>query len=61
MYHMQQLHSQPELTYKMGLKNAESVKDTLHVLFFLSAADCSNQCMGNTEMEGVIFKAHRCY
>lgn len=31
------------------------------VLFFLNAADCSNQCMGNTEVEGVIFKAHRCY
>lgn len=29
---MEHLHSQPELTYEMGLKNAESVKDRiLHV------------------------------
>lgn len=32
IYHMEHLHSQPELTYEMGLKNAESAKDRiLHV------------------------------
>lgn len=35
MYHMEQLHSQPQLIYKMGLENAESVKDRpLHVFIF---------------------------
>lgn len=34
MYYMEHLHSQPQLTYKMGLKHAESVKDTLHVFIF---------------------------
>lgn len=35
MYRMEQLHSQPQLIYKMGLKNTESVKDRpLHVFIF---------------------------
>lgn len=35
IFRMEQLHSQLELTYKMGLKNAKSVKDrTLHAFIF---------------------------
>lgn len=38
-----------------------SKTDHYMCLFFLNTADCSNECMGNTEVEGVIFKVYRCY
>lgn len=34
-FHMEHLHSQPELTYILGLKNAEPVKDRTLQVFIL--------------------------
>lgn len=38
-----------------------SLSKTEHYMYFLNTADCSNQCMGNTEVEAVIFKVCTCY